>query len=131
MNTEENGNSNGHADKNGTSGVSEGKDAKAAKTLTKAELMEKKAHARRRLEKNEELHENKKLEELIGQIAVLDLPIEDYYLRIEETDSGEKLRTRYAIENGEDYKVDVAGLSDIVGEIHKIAKHGIEVVTPE
>jgi len=111
---------NGHAAENGN-----GK--KPVKPMTKAELDERKAHAKRRLEKNEELHENKKIEELIGQLAEIDLPIEDYFLRIEETDSGEKLRTRYAIENGEDYKVDVAGLSDIVGEIHKIAKHGIEV----
>ena len=57
----------------------------------------------------------------------MDLPIEDYFLRIEETDSGEKLKTRYAIENGEDYKVDVAGVSDIVGEIHQIARSGIEI----
>jgi DNA gyrase subunit B len=126
-----NGNGNGHAEagngKNGTRPAGEGNGAKVGKTLTKAELLEKKAQARRRLEKNEELHENKKIEELIGQIAAMDLPIEDYYLRVEETDSGEKIRTRYAIENGDDYKVDVAGLCDIVSEIHKIAKHGIEV----
>jgi DNA gyrase subunit B len=133
VDTDENGNGNGHAppgNGNGTRSVSEGKegkDSKGAKTLTKAELLEKKTLARRRLEKNEELHENKKIEELIGQIAALDLPIEDYFLRVEETDSGEKIRTRYAIENGDDHKVDVAGLCDIVGEIHKIAKHGIEV----
>jgi DNA gyrase subunit B len=123
VDADENGNGNG----NGNGHAQNGNGAKGGKTFTKAELLEKKAQARRRLEKNEELHENKKIEELIGQLAEMDLPIEDYYLRIEETDSGEKIRTRYAVENGDDYKVDVAGLCDIVGEIHKIAKHGIEV----
>ena len=112
-------NGNGHSDTDGES--------KKEKKQTKAELDEKKAHARKRLEKNEELHENKKIEELIGALGGLDLPIEDYYLRIEETDSGEKRQTRYIVENGEEYRVDVAGLSDIVPEIHKIAKQGIEV----
>ena len=118
-----NGNGNGHAEANGKDTRAEKKEKKQ----TKAELDEKKGQARRRLEKNEELHENKKIEELIGELAKLDLPIEDYYLRIEETDSGEKLRTRYVIENGDEHKVDVAGLSDIVGEIHKLAKQGMEV----
>jgi DNA gyrase subunit B len=128
VNTDENGNGNGHTPNGiGKNGTGDANDPKGGKTLTKAELMEKKAQARRRLEKNEELHENKKIEELVGQLAEVDLPIEDYYLRVEETDAGEKIRTRYAIENGDDHKVDVAGLCDIVSEIHKIAKHGIEI----
>jgi DNA gyrase subunit B len=115
-----NGNGNGHAE-------AESDAKKKEKKLTKAETQEKKAAARRRLEKNEELHENKKIEELIGELAKLDLPIADYFLRIEESDSGEKARSRYALENGEDFRKDVAGLSDIVDEIHKLAKQGIEV----
>jgi DNA gyrase subunit B len=124
VDTNENGNGNGNG--NGHSENGNGQ-AKAAKAMTKAEMEEKKAQARRRLEKNEELHENKKLEELIGELEEMDLPISDYFLRIEETESGEKIATRYVVENGEDYRVDVAGLSDIVGEIHQIAKQGIEV----
>jgi DNA gyrase subunit B len=124
VDTHENGNGNGNGNGHAENGNGHGK---TGKTMTKAELEEKKTQARRRLEKNEELHENKKLEELIEELAKLDLPIEDYYLRIEETESGEKIATRYALESGEDFKVDVAGLSDIVGEIHKIAKQGIEV----
>jgi len=114
-------NGNGHANGNGNG------DSKKEKKITKAELDEKKAQARRRLEKNEELHENKKIDELIASLSALDLPIEDYFLRIEETDSGEKRRTRYALENGEDVSVDIAGLSGILPEIHRVAKHGIEV----
>ncbi|HEY4330292.1 MAG TPA: DNA topoisomerase (ATP-hydrolyzing) subunit B [Phycisphaerae bacterium] len=117
-------------DENGTPGVNgngNGDEKKKDKKVTKAELTEKKTQARKRLEKNEELHENKKIEELIQALAAFDLPIEDYFLQIEETDSGEKKATRYVIENGDAHKVDIAGLGDIVGEIHRIAKHGIEV----
>ncbi|HVT79755.1 MAG TPA: DNA topoisomerase (ATP-hydrolyzing) subunit B [Phycisphaerae bacterium] len=118
---------NGHADGNGDPAKPNGESPKKEKKFNKAELAEKKLQARKRLEKNEELHENKKIEELIQALAAMDLPIEDYFLRIEETDSGEKVRTRYAIENGEDTKIEIAGLSDIVDAIHKIAKHGIEI----
>ncbi len=119
VHTEEN---NGNGNGNG-----EEEEKKKEKKMTKAEMEEKKNQARRRLEKNEELHENKKLEELIKQLGELNLPIDDYFLRIEETVSGERKMTRYYIENGEDYKRDIAGLSDIVHEIHAIAKQGIEV----
>jgi len=101
--------------------------AKAAKKISKAEQADAKKAAQRRLEKREELHEAKELEKLIARLAEVDLPIEDWFLRIEETDSGEKKQTRYAIENGEEYKRDIAGVGDIVREIHEIAKHGIEV----
>jgi DNA gyrase subunit B len=103
------------------------KDAKAAKKQTKADMMEARASARRRLEKNEELHENKEIEKLIGRLNELDLPMEDWFLQIEETDSGERKQTRYALENGEDSKRDIAGVGEIVPAIHDIAKHGIEV----
>ncbi len=119
-------NSNGHAeagDGNGAPAKLNGKDKKQ----TKAEIQDAKRAAQRRLEKNEELHEAKKLEELFGKMAELDLPIDDWYLRIEETDSGERKMTRYSIESGEDYKKDIAGIGDIVHEIHDIGRQGIEV----
>jgi DNA gyrase subunit B len=108
------GNGNGHAKSNG-------------KKKTKAELDEEKRAAKRRLEKNEELHETRKLEDLFVKLDELGLPIEDWYLRIEETDSGERKMTRYLIESGEDYKKDIAGIGDIVKEIHEIGRQGIEV----
>ncbi len=121
-----NGNGNGHGDGNGATAAGKAA-ARAARKASKAELVEAKRTAQRRLEKNEELHEMKKLEELIGKLAELDLPIEDWFLRVEETDSGEKMMTRYLIENGEDFKRNIAGLGDIVPTIHEIAKQGITV----
>jgi DNA gyrase subunit B len=112
----ENGNGNGHAN---------GKEKDKGKS--KAELQEAKRAAQRRLEKNEELHETKKLEELFVKLRELDLPIEDWYLRIEETDSGERKMTRYLLESGEDHKHDIAGIGSILHEVHEIGRQGIEV----
>ncbi len=127
--TDENGTPNGNGHAAGATVVAAAAgangDAKKEKKQSKADLDEKKAHARRRLEKNEELHENKKIEELITALTALDFPIEDYYRRIEETVSGEKKITRYAIENGDEYKMDIAGLSDIVPSVHAVAKSSI------
>jgi DNA gyrase subunit B len=115
-------NGNGHAE--AEDGKSNGKDKKKSK----AELEEAKREARRRLEKNEELHESKKLEALFEKLdKEFDLPINDWYLRIEETDSGERKMTRYLIESGEEHKKDIAGIGDILHEIHEIGRHGIEV----
>lgn len=99
-------------------------------TLSKAERAKKaeeKRKAQLRLEKNEELHENRELERIFEKLKSLDLPIEDYLLKVEETDSGDRKMTRYLIINGEDYRRDVAGLADIVPVIHEIAQQGIEV----
>ena len=57
----------------------------------------------------------------------MDLPIDDWHLRIEETDSGERKMTRYLLESGEDYRKDIAGIGEIVHEIHAIGRQGIEI----
>ncbi len=108
-----NGNGNGHTD---------------AKTrAAAAEAAEAKKRAAKRLEKNEELHENKELEKLFEKLTAADLPMSDYFLRLEETDSGERKMTRYLIENGAEYRRDIAGVGDLVAAVHEIAKQGIEI----
>ena len=101
--------------------------ADAAGRAAAAAAQEAKKQAQRRLEKNEEMHENRELENLFERLKALDMPIEDYLLKVEELDSGERKMTRYFIENGADFKRDIAGLADIVPTIHEIAKHGIEI----
>jgi len=96
------------------------------KEKTKAELLEEKRTAQRRLEKNEEFHESKKLEELFEKLAELDLPVEDWFLKIQETDSGERKMTKYALESDDETK-DIAGSGEIVHEIHAIGRQGIEI----
>jgi DNA gyrase subunit B len=90
-------------------------------------MQDEKRAAQRRLEKNEEFHENKKLEELFVKLEEFDLPVDDWHLRIEETDSGERKMTRYALESGEDFKKDIAGIGEIVHSIHDIGREGIEI----
>ncbi len=92
-----------------------------------AEAAEAKKKAQRRLEKNEELSENRELEKIFEKLKAMDLAIEDYFLKFEELDSGERKMTRYLVESGSDFKRDIAGLSDIVSTIQEIAKQGIEV----
>ncbi len=92
-----------------------------------AEAAEAKKKAQRRLEKNEELSENRELEKIFEKLKAMDLAIEDYFLKFEELDSGERKMTRYLIESGTDFKRDIAGLADIVATIQEIAKQGIEV----
>ncbi|HET6249985.1 MAG TPA: DNA gyrase subunit B [Tepidisphaeraceae bacterium] len=80
----------------------------------------------RRLQKNHELHEVKELERLFAQLIDFGLSIDDYYLTQEESVSGEKLATRYALVS-EETTHDVAGVSQILPEVLKIAKRGMEV----
>jgi DNA gyrase subunit B len=79
-----------------------------------------------RLQKNHELHEVKDLEKLFTQLEGYGPSVEDYYLTQEESVTGEKLATRYALVT-EGKTVDVAGVAQIVPEIHNIAKQGLEI----
>jgi DNA gyrase subunit B len=79
-----------------------------------------------RLQKNQELHEVRDLEKLFAQLEQYGLSIDDYFLTQEESVSGEKLATKYALVN--DSKThDIAGVSQILGEVLNLGKSGIEI----
>jgi DNA gyrase subunit B len=79
-----------------------------------------------RLQKNQELHEVKEMEKLFAQLEQYGLAIDDYFLTQEESVSGEKLPTRYAL--SQDAKLhEVAGVAQLLPEIHRLGKQGIEV----
>ena len=80
----------------------------------------------RRLQKNQELHEVKEMEKLFSQLEGHGLSIDDYFLTQEESVSGEKLATKYALGN-EEHVHDVAGVAQIIPTIHRLGKTGIEV----
>ena len=80
----------------------------------------------RRLKKNQELHEVRELEKLFAQLSASGLSIDDYFLTQEESVSGEKLATKYALVN-DGKSIDVAGVAQIVPEIYAIARRQIEV----
>src|SRR5256885_10920126 len=79
-----------------------------------------------RLHKNQELHEVKEMEKLFSQLEGHGLSIDDYFLTQEESVSGEKLATKYALVN-EGQLHEVAGVAQIIPEIHRIGKTGIEI----
>ena len=80
----------------------------------------------RRLQKNQELHEVKDMERLFSQLEGYGLSIDDYFLTQEESVSGEKLATKYALVN-ENQPREVAGVAQVLPEIHRIGKSGMEV----
>ncbi|CAN5549677.1 DNA gyrase subunit B [soil metagenome] len=86
----------------------------------------KKKESGPRLQKNHELHEVKDLEKLFAQLVQYDLSIDDYFLTQEESVTGEKLKTKYALKQDNETH-EVAGVAQLLPEVHKLGKHGIEV----
>jgi DNA gyrase subunit B len=80
----------------------------------------------RRLQKNQELHEVKDMEKLFVQLESQGLSAEDYFLTQEESVSGEKLKTKYALAR-EGETIDVAGVGQVLHEVHRLARRAIEV----
>jgi hypothetical protein len=87
-----------------------------------------------KLNKHVELHELKDGESLFKELnEKWGLSIDDYYLTQEESVSGEKLATRYALvsdanADGTGGKItDIAGVAQICPSILHLGKHGIEV----
>jgi DNA gyrase subunit B len=79
-----------------------------------------------RLKKNVELHEVKDLEKLFVQLAQHGIEMADYFLTQEESVSGEKMMTRYALIS-EDKTTPVAGVGQLLSSILNLGKHGMEV----
>ncbi len=80
-----------------------------------------------RVQKMNELHELNDLEPVIVELTKFGLNIADYYLTQEESVSGERLATRYALVEDDGKTHDIAGVAQIVPEVHQLAKHGIEI----
>jgi len=68
----------------------------------------------------------KDLEKIFTQLDQYGLSIDDYFLTQEESVTGEKLATKYALL--QDSKThDVAGVAQLLAEIYRLGKQGIEV----
>ena len=78
-----------------------------------------------------ELHEVKELEKLIPQLAEAGLPIDDYALTQEQSVSGEKLPTKYALAvnaGAENEKIiDIPNIATITHAIHEVGRQGMEI----
>ncbi len=80
----------------------------------------------KRLQKSNELHEVKDLEKIFASLEQYGLSIDDYFLTQEESVSGEKLMTKYAILH-DDKPISIAGVAQILPQVHALAKQGIEI----
>jgi DNA gyrase subunit B len=78
------------------------------------------------VQKHVELHELKDADKLFGQLKEHGIDIAYYYLTQEESVSGEKLPTRYALVN-DAMTHDIAGVAEILPKIHWIAKQDMEI----
>jgi len=81
---------------------------------------------RKKLKKSQELHEVKEMERLFPVLEQHGLMIDDYFLTQEESVSGEKLATKYALVN-DTQTHDIAGVAQILPAIHRIGKTGIDI----
>jgi DNA gyrase subunit B len=80
----------------------------------------------RRLQKNQEIHEARELESVFVAMKDFELTIDDYDRAQEESVSGEKLPTRYALIN-EDKPIDIPGVRDVLPQILALGKSDIEI----
>ena len=76
--------------------------------------------------KHQELHEAKDLNLLVPQLESFGLSIDEYFLTQEESVSGERLPTHYALLT-DGKQIDAAGVSQILPAILAIGKTGIEI----
>jgi DNA gyrase subunit B len=72
------------------------------------------------------MHETRELDKLFVQLEEFGLAIEDFDVKQEESVTGEKLATRYALEQ-DHHMVNVPGVSGILPAVLNLGKHGIEV----
>jgi DNA gyrase subunit B len=94
--------------------------------LTAETIEDQSVEQLQRMTKNQELHEVKDMEKLFAQIDQYGLSIDDYFLTQEESVSGEKLPTKYALHVDEKIH-DVAGVAQILPCILELGKAGIEI----
>jgi DNA gyrase subunit B len=80
----------------------------------------------RRLQKNQELHETRELENIFASLAEHEISIDDYARAQEESVSGEKLPTRYALVN-EEQTIDVAGVRELLPQVLALGKSDIVI----
>jgi len=79
-----------------------------------------------RIQKRAELHEVKDIEKLIGKLTKRGISIEDYFLRREESVTGEKAPAKYVLLN-EGETLELENVAQIAPGIRQIGSKGIEI----
>ncbi|MBI5724766.1 MAG: DNA topoisomerase (ATP-hydrolyzing) subunit B [Planctomycetes bacterium] len=110
---------------NGNGGHSEAGNGKNGNGQDAAGEEERQANTRR-VQKRVELHEVKDIEAIIHKLAQRQISIEDYFLKREESVTGEKSPAKYVLVN-EDETLELDGVADIAPGVRKLGARGIEV----
>jgi DNA gyrase subunit B len=79
-----------------------------------------------RIERRAELHEVRKIEDLLAKLDQRGLPVDDYYTIREESVSGDKPPARYVLINEDDVH-ELDNISQIAPGIREIGSKGIEI----
>lgn len=85
-----------------------------------------KAEHQRRVQKRAELHEVRDIEKIIGKLHTRGLDIEDYFLKREESVTGDLAPAKYVLVN-EDEDVDIENVAEIASGIRNLGSRGIEI----
>ena len=80
----------------------------------------------RRIRKRAELHEVRDIEKLIAKLNTRGVAIDDYYLRREESVTGEKPPAKYVLVN-EDTEMGLDNVAEISPAVRKIGSRGVEI----
>ncbi|MFB3893428.1 MAG: DNA topoisomerase (ATP-hydrolyzing) subunit B [Phycisphaerae bacterium] len=102
--------------KNGKNGNGKNGAAKAEEAPVEVELIQKRA----------ELHEVKDIEGLLEKLRARGVSIEDYFLKREETVTGEKPPAKYVLVN-EDQTIELDNVADIAPGVRQIGSKDIEI----
>ncbi|MGF1634587.1 MAG: toprim domain-containing protein, partial [Phycisphaerae bacterium] len=81
---------------------------------------------RARLQKNVELHEVKDSAAIFARMLEFGIDVDDYFITQEESISGEKLPTKYALQQ-ESHVLDVPGVAGILPAIDKLGRQGVQI----
>jgi DNA gyrase subunit B len=79
-----------------------------------------------KIQKRSELHEVKDIENLIGKLASRGVSIEDYFLKREESVTGDKEPAKYVLIN-EDEQIELDNVAEIAPGIRRLGSKGIEI----
>jgi DNA gyrase subunit B len=79
-----------------------------------------------RIQKRAELHEVKRIEKLIAKLKTRGVSIEDYFLKREESVTGDKPPAKYVLVS-EDRTLDLDNVAEIAPGVRKLGSDGIEI----
>ena len=117
-----------HAATNGRkkNGKSNGEAAQPVDEEQAAALAAARAAAVKRIQKRAELHEVRDIEKLLERLKKMEISIEDFFMKREESITGEKAPAKYVLANEGDL-TELDNVLEIAAGVRKVGTNGIEI----